>query len=446
MNRSSSTYCATGFRQSSVKFLRDFSWSAKLVGDCDTALENLKPIVALTLHFTEGSTKTYEFTEKELKRFIGDLEAVQQKFNQGYITKSTAIILSSSTLLYGFTEYITGNEVFQRKQFMPLLHCMLKPELIAQFNIYLAKYRLLPPFSHSYREYPELNYAEAIDGLRKSGFGFIEVGTVTPLPQKKDSDSMVRRLSGDEGYISRGKFKSAGLGNVYLFVKKAYDRNAVVPLGVNIGRNAGFNRLKADYNLGTYYFGPFCNYLVVNFGSQAGLETIIDLEIALQGVTSAVNQMIQASEPPPKILIKIPPDLLIADLKTIIKIALNKQYNINGIIISNSTTNHPKNLRTVLQDDDFLSGKPLRNLSTDCIHNVYSLSHGKIPIIGCGGISSGQDAYEKIRAGASLLQLYSSLLYQGFPVVGRIKRELVECLARDGFRNISEAVGADHRK
>ncbi|VDP21630.1 unnamed protein product, partial [Onchocerca flexuosa] len=127
-------------------------------------------------------------------------------------------------------------------------------------------------------------------------------------------------------------------------------------------------------------------------------------------------------------------------------IALNKQYNINGIIISNSTINHPKNLQTVLQDDDFLSGKPLRDLSTNCIRNVYSLSHGKIPIIGCGGISSGQDAYEKIRAGASLLQLYSSLLYQGFPVIGRIKRELVECLARDGFRNITEAVGADHRK
>ncbi|VDO34123.1 unnamed protein product [Brugia timori] len=170
------------------------------------------------------------------------------------------------------------------------------------------------------------------------------------------------------------------------------------------------------------------------------------MEIALQGVTSAVYPIVQTNGPPPKILIKIPPDLSIIDLKKVIKIVLNKRYNVDGIIISNSTTNHPKNLQSVLLEDGFLSGRPLRDISTNCIRNVYSLSHGKIPIIGCGGISTGQDAYEKIRAGASLVQLYSSLLYQGFPVIGRIKRELVECLARDGFRNISEAVGADHRK
>ncbi|KAM3721588.1 Dihydroorotate dehydrogenase (quinone) [Dirofilaria immitis] len=220
--------------------------------------------------------------------------------------------------------------------------------------------------------------AEAIEGLRKSGFGFIEVGTVTPLPQKNDSNSVVKFLSRDEGC----------------------------------------NRLKADYSFSVHYFGPFSNYLVVNFGIQAGLETVTDMEV---GITSAVNQIIEINELPPKILIKIPPDLLITDLKTAIKILLNKQYNINGIIISNSITSHPKNLQTVLQEDGFLSGRPLRDLSTDCIRNVYSLSCGKISIslscgkisiIGCGGISSDQDAYEKIRAGASLLQLYSSLLYQ----------------------------------
>ncbi|VIO96819.1 Dihydroorotate dehydrogenase, mitochondrial precursor, putative [Brugia malayi] len=388
------------------------------------------------------------------------------KLSPGYITKSTAIILSSSTFLYGFMEYITGNEVFQRKQLMPLLNCILRPELTVRFNIYLAKHRLLPLFSHSYREHSELNCnvmnmhfknplglaagfdkdAEAIKGLRESGFGFIEVGTVTPLPQKDAHNSVVKLLFKDEGYLSCGKFKSAGLSIVYLFVKRAYDRNADVPLGVNIGRNAGFTELKVDYSLGAYYFGRFSNYLVVNLGSQNGSETIADMEIALQGVTSAVYPIVQTNGPPPKILIKIPPDLSIIDLKKVIKIVLNKRYNVDGIIISNSTTNHPKNLQSVLLEDGFLSGRPLRDISTNCIRNVYSLSHGKIPIIGCGGISTGQDAYEKIRAGASLVQLYSSLLYQGFPVIGRIKRELVECLARDGFRNISEAVGADHRK
>ncbi|KAL3998084.1 dihydroorotate dehydrogenase (fumarate) [Acanthocheilonema viteae] len=354
------------------------------------------------------------------------------KLPPGYITKSTTIILSSSTLLYGLIEYITGNEVFQRKQLIPLLNCIRRPELTAQFNIYLAKYRLLPLFSHSYREYPELNCdvmnmhfrnpiglaagfdkdAEAIKGLRKSGFGFIEVGTVTPLPQKDDSDFVVKPLFRDEGYVSRGKFKSAGLDTVYLFVKKAYERNSDVPLGVNIGRNTRFDGLKADYSLGAYHFAPFSNYLVVNFGGQSGLETISDMDIALQGVSSAINQIVRAGEPPPKILIKIPPDLSIVDLKKIIKIALNKRYSVDGMIISNSTTSYPENLHTVVLENGFLSGKPLRDISTNCIRNVYSLSHGKIPIIGCGGISSGEDAYEKIRAGASLLQLYSSLLYQ----------------------------------
>uniref|UniRef100_A0A915PRG4 Dihydroorotate oxidase n=1 Tax=Setaria digitata TaxID=48799 RepID=A0A915PRG4_9BILA len=320
----------TGFQRSGAELLRDFSWSAKLVGDCDTAVENLVPIVVLTFHFT------------------GD--------------------------------------------------------------------------------------AEAIKGLRKSGFGFIEVGTVTPLPQKTDSESVTKFLSEDEGCLSCGKFKSAGLNTVYLLVKKAYDRNADVPLGVNIGRNAELNQLKTDYNLGVYYFGPFSDYLVLNFAGQTGPEKITDVEIALQAVASAVKQLVEANEPSPKILIKIPSDLTILDLKAIIEIALNKRYGVDGIIISNSTARRPKNLETALEEDGFLSGRPLRDMSTNCIRDVYRISNGKIPIIGCGGISSGQDAYEKIRAGAS------------FPVIGRIKRELVECLSRDGFCSVSEAVGADHKK
>ncbi|VDO41556.1 unnamed protein product, partial [Brugia timori] len=261
MNRRlSSNYCTTVCQKSGVEVLRDFSWSAKLVGDCDTALGNLRPIVVLTLHFIEGATRTYEFTVEE---------KMYPKLSPGYITKSTAIILSSSTFLYGFMEYITGNEVFQRKQLpclgiiqrhpsliiffifiashsvyypnpkisllcleitlkteilwlyfqlMPLLNCILRPELTVRFNIYLAKHRLLPLFSHSYREHSELNCnvmnmhfknplglaagfdkdAEAIKGLRESGFGFIEVGTVTPLPQKDAHNSVVKLLFKDE--------------------------------------------------------------------------------------------------------------------------------------------------------------------------------------------------------------------------------------------------------
>ncbi|VDN26857.1 unnamed protein product [Gongylonema pulchrum] len=291
------------------------------------------------------------------------------------------------------------------------------PEKIVRLNVHLAKHHLLPPFGQSYREYPELRCstmgiqfnnplglaagfdkdAQAINGLRRSGFGFIEVGTVTPLPQKRDRKSTLKRTETSEGYITQGNFSSAGLGTAHLLVKNTFDRSTDVPLGVNIGRNTEFHRLKTDYGLGVDYFGNFSDYLVVNFGVPNGAEKLSDLEI----------------------------------------MSLDKRYGIDGVIISNFTAHRSQeNTGTT---DGFVSGEPLRDISTDCIP-------GKVPIIGCGGVSSGQDAYDKIRAGASLIQLYSSLLYQGFPVIGKIKRELVELLNRDGFKNVSEAVGADYTK
>ncbi|VDM97504.1 unnamed protein product [Thelazia callipaeda] len=481
--------------QPSPKQLRDFSWSVKLVSDCDSAIENLKPILVLTLHFVEGITKTFELTQEEVCEHFLILQKLHILLLQTFsIFKSAAIIVPSSLLLYGFVEYVTGNELFQQNQLMPLLNHAIKPSSLARLSLNLAKYRLLPPLGQSCVEYSELkcnvlgmelknplglaagfdkskymcilflhfddvnrlDYGEAINGLRKSGFGFIEIGTVTPLPQKKDSKSI--KYSSDyevvlnevclcfKGYISRGNFESAGLGMVHLFVKKAYDRNATVPLGVNIGRNEVNSSFKTDYSLGVDYFGPFSNYLVINFGSPNDIKKIADLQDVLKVNVGSLQRITLDGKIAPKVLIKIYPDLSESELKTIIKIALDKRYGIDGIIISNFTAYCGDNSGGAIKEDGFVSGKPLRDISTNCIRNVYRWSQGKIPIIGCGGISNGLAAYEKIRAGASLVQVYSSLLLQGFPVIGLIKRELVECLIRDGFNNVSEAVGADHRK
>uniref|UniRef100_A0A1I7XGN3 DHO_dh domain-containing protein n=1 Tax=Heterorhabditis bacteriophora TaxID=37862 RepID=A0A1I7XGN3_HETBA len=129
------------------------------------------------------------------------------------------------------------------------------------------------------------------------------------------------------------------------------------------------------------------------------------------------------------------------------KVALDSKYGIDGLIVSNTTVSRPSSLKSENRTQiGGLSGAPLREISTECVREMYSLTEGKVPIIGCGGVASGADAYEKIKAGASLIQLYSAFVYQGFPVVGKIKRELAELLKNDGYSNISQAVGIDHKK
>ena len=121
---------------------------------------------------------------------------------------------------------------------------------------------------------------------------------------------------------------------------------------------------------------------------------------------------------------------------------LDKSYGVDGLIVSNTTISRPESLNSKEKEESGgLSGKPIKELSTRVVGEMYQLTDGKIPIIGCGGVSSGEDAYEKIKAGASLVQLYTAMVYQGFPVIGRVKRELDECLRKDGFTNVQEAVG-----
>lgn len=144
-------------------------------------------------------------------------------------------------------------------------------------------------------------------------------------------------------------------------------------------------------------------------------------------------------------LVKIAPDLTAQDKADIASVV--RELGIDGLIVTNTTVSRPASLQGTLRSEmGGLSGKPLRNLSTQTIREMYALTQGRVPIIGVGGVSSGQDALEKIRAGASLVQLYTALSYQGPPVVGRVKRELEALLREQGFTRIIDAIGADHRK
>ena len=150
--------------------------------------------------------------------------------------------------------------------------------------------------------------------------------------------------------------------------------------------------------------------------------------------------------PPPPILVKIAPDLADADRQDVADVAL--RLKVDGLIVNNTTLQRPPALEGLANADETggLSGRAMMDLSTEVLRDMYSRTKGKVPIVGVGGVATGEDAYRKIRAGASLVQLYSSFAYQGPSVVPRVKRELAECLARDGFKSAGDAVGADHKR
>uniref|UniRef100_A0A915M3N5 Dihydroorotate dehydrogenase (quinone), mitochondrial n=1 Tax=Meloidogyne javanica TaxID=6303 RepID=A0A915M3N5_MELJA len=320
----------------------------------------------------------------------------------GYMTRSTLTVFAGSGCLFCAFELLNGNELFYRKWVMPFVHRFFEPESAHQLGVFLASYGAFLGSRESLKNYKELNCSlfgkeldspiglaagfdkdgKAIEGLRKSGFSFIEIGSVTPLPQPGNPKKRIFRFSGEEAVINCYGFNSEGVGAVAARLKNAYNSQSPVALGINLGKN------------------------------KETLEAIHDFEIGIHHV------------------------------------CLNPLYGVNGLIVTNTTITRPESLSGISAKDlpnGGLSGPPLRELSTRCVAKMYRLTDGKIPIIGCGGVSTGADAYEKIRAGASGVQIYTALVYQGFPVVGRVKRELAELLKKDGFKNVKEAVGIDKK-
>jgi len=293
-------------------------------------------------------------------------------------------------------------------------------------------------------------HGEAVQGLADIGFGFVEVGSVTPVAQEGNPKPRVFRLDSDEAVINRYGFNSEGHEKVRDRLNLVRENGFGGVLGVNLGKNKTSPSAIDDYVAGVDMFGAIADYLVINISSPntPGLRSLQgkeDLKNLIIAVLKA-REMLKLSKPPP-VLVKIAPDLTEDDKVDIAEVVTAVDSSVDGLVISNTTITRPDSLTSPSKGEvGGLSGVPLTTLSTTTIRDMYRLTSGKVPIVGVGGVSSGQDAWEKVSAGASLVQLYSALVYQGPPVVTKVRRELGEILTESGFMDIQEAVGADHRK
>ncbi len=277
---------------------------------------------------------------------------------------------------------------------------------------------------------------EAIDGVLKIGFGFIEIGTVTPEPQNGQPHPRLFRLKNSQAIINRLGFNNQGHEAVRTRLSR---RMPMGIIGVNIGANKNTNDRILDYETGAQVFGEYASYLTVNVSSPntPGLR-----DLQARKPLSAVLKKVKQAVPKTPIFLKIAPDLDDAQLADMAETALKAK--ITGLIVSNTTTARDGVMGEKHADEaGGLSGKPLMEASTEMLGKARRLTQGQLVLIGVGGIASAQDAYAKIRAGASLVQLYSALTYQGVGMVSPLKRALSNLLRADGFTNISEAVGVD---
>ncbi|KAM9122495.1 dihydroorotate dehydrogenase (quinone), mitochondrial isoform 2-T2 [Pangshura tecta] len=378
-------------------------------------------------------------------------------------------VLGGGGLLCASYLVAVGEERFYTERLMPGLQWLLGPETAHVLAIRLLSLGVLPRMAQ--RDSPMLvcvlgrrfrnpvglaagfdKHGEAVDGLSKLGFGFVEVGSVTPQPQEGNPKPRVFRLPEDQAVINRYGFNSHGHAAVERRLRARQRAQlqlteAGMPLGINLGKNKGSADAVADYVDGVRMLGPLADYLVVNVSSPntLGLRDLqgkAELRSLLAKVLEERNAL--RCECKPAVLVKIAPDLTAQDKQDIASVVT--ELGVDGLVVTNTTTSRPSSLRGTLRTEPGgLSGRPLRALSTQTVSEMYALTQGKVPIIGVGGVSSGQDALEKIRAGASLVQMYTALTYRGPPVVGVVKRELEVLLREQGFQSVTEAVGADHR-
>jgi dihydroorotate dehydrogenase len=291
--------------------------------------------------------------------------------------------------------------------------------------------------------------AEVLDAMLALGFGFAEAGTVTPRPQPGNSGKRLFRLDEDEAVINRFGFNSRGLAafTEHLAARKRAGRKGIV--GANVGKNRDSTDAAADYVSGVEAVTPFADYIVVNLSSPntpglRALQARAEMEALVGCVLDARSRAAPSGSRLPPVLAKVGPDLGEQELRDIAEVVT--KTGVDGLIIGNTTVDRPPHLRSADRNaEGGLSGKPLMPKSTACLAAMYQYCGGRTPIVGCGGIASGADAYVKIKAGASLVQLYSAMVFQGPGLVKRIKRELAALLHADGYTSVSEAVGADYR-
>jgi len=286
--------------------------------------------------------------------------------------------------------------------------------------------------------------AEVIKSMFSLGFGYVEVGTVTPLPQKGNPKPRIFRLEEDKAIINSLGFNNKGSKKIKKNIsklKKNYSSNRII--GINIGKNKNSVNSIDDYIYGIEELGNLSSYITINISSpnteglrdlqlRGNIENLIKKIVLKREEISTINNK--------PIFIKISPDLNDDQLRDIALISLAN--NVDGLILTNTTINRPHNL---LSNNKIrkggLSGKPLLETSNNILKKMYNLTNGQIILIGVGGISNGSDCYEKIKSGASLLQLYTALTFLGPTLISKIKKELIDLIKTDGYKNISEVVG-----
>ena len=286
--------------------------------------------------------------------------------------------------------------------------------------------------------------AEVADAALRLGFGFVEVGSITPRPQSGNPRPRVFRLPADDGLINRLGFNNEGVEAVRARLDARAGRVGVV--GVNIGANRDSKDRIADYVTGIDRLAPFASYLTVNVSSPntPGLRQLQAGAVLDDLLARAAEARDRARLRRP-LLLKIAPDLSLQELDELVETA--KKRGIDGLIVSNTTVSRSRDLRDPnAREEGGLSGKPLFALSTWMLSETYKRVEGAMPLVGAGGIDSAETAWRKLRAGASLLQLYSGLTYKGFGLVRTIKDGLNERLERGGHRSIADVVGADVKR
>ncbi|WOE76701.1 quinone-dependent dihydroorotate dehydrogenase [Alterisphingorhabdus coralli] len=280
--------------------------------------------------------------------------------------------------------------------------------------------------------------AEVASKMLSFGFGYAEIGTVTPRPQAGNPTPRLFRLVEDKAVINRMGFNNDGADAVVRRLKAWRGRPGII--GANIGANKDSQDRIADYAIMAKTMAPLADYLTINISSPntPGLRALQD-EAALTGLLDAVIEARGEQQVP--LFLKLAPDLEHADIDAITRIAIDKK--LDALIIGNTTITRPALKSRHSGETGGLSGAPLADLALQRLKDFRAASGGVIPLIAVGGIDSATSAYERIRAGASLVQLYSALVYHGPRLAAEINRGLLRLLARDGLERLSDAIGID---
>lgn len=282
--------------------------------------------------------------------------------------------------------------------------------------------------------------ARISDAMLKLGFGFVECGTVTPQPQAGNPRPRLFRLEEDRAVINRMGFNNAGVERAGARLSRRMRRGIV---GINIGANKSSDDRPGDYRMAFARLAPFVDYVAANISSPntPGLRELQNRDELTRLLALLVEERARQNLRVP-LLLKIAPDLSLTMLDDIARVTLASCMD--GLIVSNTTLERPASLKSAqAREAGGLSGAPLFSHSTALLKETRQRVGEKLVLIGAGGVASGADAYAKIRAGASLVQLYTALAIEGPQLIGRIKRELLELMKRDGIARIADAVGLD---